>query len=102
MAELTADQVPQYLSQAGSTLDGSGVAYLRLNVAGKGVSMFGTALSHLQHVRVVNANGNGLKSLAAPAFSGCRSLVTLSLAHNRIRRLDDLSGLRHLQVCRCS
>ena len=99
MAELTPEQVVQGLSQAGSTLDGTGVAYLKLNLAAKGLTSFGAALNHLQHVRAINAAGNGLRALAAPAVSGCRSLVTLSLAHNRVRRLDDLSQLRHLQVC---
>ena len=101
MAELSTEQVTQCLSQAGTTLDGTGVAYLKLNLAAKGVSGFGTALNHLQHVRVINAAGNGLKAITASSVSGCRSLVTLSLAHNRIRRLDDLSQLRNLQVSSC-
>ena len=98
MAELTSDQVSQCLSQAGTTLDGTGVAYLKLNLAAKGLSGLGSALQHLQHIRVVNAAGNALKAVSATSLSGCRSLVTLSLAHNRIRRLDDLSQLRNLQV----
>ena len=98
MAEVSAEQIAQGLSQAGTTLDGTGVAFLKLSLTAKGIASFGSTLGHLQHVRVINASGNGLKSLAAPELSGCRSLVTLSLAHNRIRRLDDLSQLRHLQV----
>lgn len=98
MAEASAEQIAQGLSQAGTTLDGTGVAFLKLSLTAKGIASFGSTLSHLQHVRVINASGNGLKAVAAPELSGCRSLVTLSLAHNRIRRLDDLSQLRHLQV----
>jgi len=77
------------LSDVGYTADGSGVAFLKLDVAGK--SLTDLAGVELPHVRFVVADGNPLKRLQAASLAGFKSLVTLSAAGCSINQLDDFT-----------
>lgn len=88
-APLTMAVATQALSDVGYTADGSGVAFLKLDVASKALTDL--AGVELPHVRYVVADGNPLKVLRGAAFAGFKSLVTASLAGCGINQLDDFA-----------
>lgn len=99
MAALTPEHVKAGLSQVERTLDGTGLAYSKLDVSGKDVATIDAeVLSGYPHVRYFMANGNALEDAGALASLG--SLLSADLRSNKISAVPDLSTLPYFQVCR--
>jgi len=86
------------LSTPATTIDGGGVALVKLDLASAGISSLGTGLARLPHVRFLTVAGNrDLRVLARAELAGAKSLVTVVASGCGLRRLDTYDCLPYLQ-----
>lgn len=94
---LTPDMVSSGLSQIARTLDGLSYAYVRLSIAGKGVTELGSTLTKFEHLRYIDASKNRLED--ADSLATLKGLLFVDLRQNALKRVPSFSN-PYLQVVR--
>lgn len=94
---LTPDMVSSGLSQIARTLDGLSYAYVRLSIAGKGVTELGSTLTKFEHLRYIDASKNRLGE--ADSLASLKGLLFVDLRHNALTRVPKFAN-PYLQVVR--
>lgn len=100
MSALSEEIVQSGLSQIARTIDGTGYAFVKLNVSKSGLARLSkTVLKKYQHIRYLDASDNAIEDMSA--LSRLPNLLVADLSNNQLNGLGDITN-EFLQILNLS